>query len=189
MLYNEDVNTNDSTIKTAIDYWYSNNMTQYTDYLEDTVWCNDRSMDNPSTNGWNPNGGSTSTYLNFKSNGNSINLTCQNRNDRFTVKKENGNGVLRYPVGLIMRQEQSLAYNGKSPLASGNSYWSLSPLSFSKSGAAGYNVLSSGNWHSNIYNSVSSITDVRPAVSLRTGIEYMSGDGSSDTPYIIDMDS
>ncbi len=44
MLYNEDVNTNDSTIKSAIDYWYLNNMTQYTDYLEDTVWCNDRSM-------------------------------------------------------------------------------------------------------------------------------------------------
>jgi len=38
MLYNDDVNTNDSTIKTAIDYWYENNMIEFTPYLEDTVW-------------------------------------------------------------------------------------------------------------------------------------------------------
>ena len=171
MLFNDDVNTNDSTIKTAIDYWYSNNMIQYTDYLEDTVWCNDRSMSNQSTNGWNPNGGSTSTSLYFKSNGNLSNLTCQNRNDRFSVNKENGNGALRYPVGLITRQEQGLSsYGGGSPLVSGNSYWGLSPGNFYSSG---------------VYGSCG----VRPAVSLRTGIEYMSGDGSVDTPYVIDMDS
>ena len=190
MLYNEDVNTNDSTIKSAIDYWYSNNMTQYTDYLEDTVWCNDRSIDNKETNGWNPNGGSTSTHLYFKSNGNSSNLTCQNRNDRFSVNKENGNGALRYPVGLITRQEQSLAYNSsynpKSPLASGNIYWGLSPYNFYNTIAYGYIVLTTGDWN---YNVVYNSRGVRPAVSLRTGIEYMSGDGSSDTPYIIDMDS
>ena len=186
MLYNEDVNTNDSTIKSAIDYWYSNNMTQYTDYLEDTVWCNDRSMSNQSTNGWNPNGGSTSTSLYFKSNGNLSNLTCQNRNDRFSVNKENGNGALRYPVGLITSQETSLAYNGKSPLASGNYYWGLSPTGFNDNYAIGcrVNTHGSGN-NSNVYGS----SGVRPAVSLRTGIEYMSGDGSSDTPYVIDMDS
>ena len=187
MLYNEDVNTNNSTIKSAIDYWYSNNMIQYTDYLEDTVWCNDRSMSNQSTNGWNPNGGSTSTYLYFKSNGNSSNLTCQNRNDRFSVNKENGNGALRYPVGLITRQEQNLAYiSSKSPLASGNYYWGLSPNSFNNYYAIGYVVNTHGYYYSyRVNNSLG----VRPAVSLRTGIEYMSGDGSVDYPYVIDMDS
>ena len=186
MLYNEDVNTNDSTIKSAIDYWYQNNMIQYTDYLEDTVWCNDRSMSNQSTNGWNPNGGSTSTYLNFKSNGNSSNLTCQNRNDRFSVNKENGNGALRYPVGLITSQETSLAYNGKSPLASGNVYWGLSPLYFNNNIAYGSFVYTIGDYRR--YD-VSNSYGVRPAVSLRAGLEYMSGDGSSDYPYVIDMDS
>ena len=33
-----------STIKTAIDTWYGQNLTGYTSYLEDTVWCNDRSI-------------------------------------------------------------------------------------------------------------------------------------------------
>jgi len=101
MLYNNDVNTNNSLIKTAIDYWYANNMTAYTKYLEDTVWCNDRSMSNQSTNGWNPNGGSTSTYLYFKSVNDDTNLTCKNKNDRFTVNEANGNGALTYPVGLL----------------------------------------------------------------------------------------
>ena len=188
MLYNEDVNTNNSTIKSAIDYWYSNNMIQYTVYLEDTVWCNDRSMSNQSTNGWNPNGGSTDKYLNFKSHGDSSNLTCQNINDRFSVNKENGNGALRYPVGLITRQEQKLAYiSSKSPLASGNYYWDLSPNGFNNNVAYGYLVTAYGNNSSShsVYGSIG----VRPAVSLRAGLEYMSGDGSSDYPYVIDMDS
>ena len=186
MLFNDDVNTNDSTIKTAIDYWYSNNMIQYTDYLEDTVWCNDRSMSNQSTNGWNPNGGRTRTALDFKSYGNLSNLTCQNINDRFSVNKENGNGVLRYPVGLITRQEQNLAYiSSKSPL-SGNYYWGLSPGHFSDDSAYGSYVDTIGYGSSYF---VSSSYGVRPAVSLRAGLEYMSGDGSVDYPYVIDMDS
>ncbi len=186
MFYNEDVNTNDSTIKSAIDYWYLNNMTQYTDYLEDTVWCNDRSMSNQSTNGWNPNGGSTSTYLNFKSYGNSSNLTCQNRNDRFSVNKENGNGALKYPVGLITRQEQGLSsYGGGSPLVSGNSYWGITPSYFDDSFAFGEYIPFSVSFDSQF---ISQPLSVRPAVSLRAGLEYINGDGSSDTPYVIDMD-
>ncbi|MCI8569027.1 MAG: hypothetical protein HFJ11_03470, partial [Bacilli bacterium] len=188
MLYNEDVNTNDSPIKSAIDYWYSNNMTKYTDYLEDTVWCNDRSMNDQIKNGWNPNGGSAGNYLYFKSSGNYSNLTCQNRNDRFSVNKDNGNGALRYPIGLITRQETYLAYSSsKSPLASGNRYWGLSPTYFNDNNFA-YGSYVNTNGYVN-QNYVNYSYGVRPAVSLRTGIEYMSGDGSSNTPYVIDMDS
>ena len=187
MLYNEDVNTNDSTIKSAIDYWYSNNMTQYTDYLEDTVWCNDRSIANDGAHGWYPNGGSFIKSLEFKSTINTNNLICPNKNDRFTVNKENGNGALSYPVGLITRQEQSLAYiSSKSPLGSGKGYWILSPIKFSNYGYV-YSVVSTGSFYeySNLYDTT---LGVRPAISLRTGIEYMSGDGSVDTPYIIFTD-
>ena len=44
------VNTNDSEIKKFIDSWYEENMTEYTNQLEDTVWCNDRSI-SPTSNG------------------------------------------------------------------------------------------------------------------------------------------
>ncbi len=197
MLYNEDVNTKDSKIKTAIDYWYEHNMMDYTEYLEDTYWCNDRSMNNQSTNGWNPNGGSLNIYIYFKSNGNSSNLTCSNKNDRFTVGSTNGNGALKYPVGLITRQEQSLALvSGKSPLASGNTYWSLSPNSFDYyaneyfvSGIGNFNPAHVGSSPPSSTSRVEYSYRVRPSVSLRATIEYTEGDGSADSPYIIDTSS
>ncbi len=162
-------------------------MTQYTNYLEDTVWCNDRSIANDGAHGWYLNGGSFLEWLEFNSKINTNHLICSNKNDRFTVNKETGNGALRYPVGLITRQEQSLAYNGNSPLVSGKSYWILSPVDFSYNGFV-YSVSSHGNFFE--YNNLLDTTlGVRPSISLRTGIEYMSGDGSSDTLYIIDMDS
>ena len=39
-------NANDSTIKTYIDNWYSENMNSKTSLLEDTIWCNDRTIYN-----------------------------------------------------------------------------------------------------------------------------------------------
>ena len=32
------------SMKTYIETWYENNMTAYTSYLEDTTYCNDRSI-------------------------------------------------------------------------------------------------------------------------------------------------
>jgi len=183
MLYNNDVNTNNSLIKTAIDYWYANNMTAYTKYLEDTVWCNDRSMSNQSTNGWNPNGGSTSTYLYFKSVNDDTNLTCKNKNDRFTVNEANGNGALTYPVGLIDATEANLSYSNSSPHKSGSSYWTLSPGDFSKYDAYNKYVYSDGRVLSTwLYKT----NEVRPAVSLRAGTQYSSGDGSVEKPFVIE---
>lgn len=179
MLYNADVNSKNSSIKETIDYWYSNSMTQYTKYLEDTVWCNDRSMSNQNTNGWNSNGGSNSIPLEFKSTTNSENLTCPAKNDRFTVDIKNGNGTLTYPVGLITLQEQSLAsFSDKSPLTSGKYYWTLSPASFAQI----YAVRSNGD-STDYY--IRGNNGIRPAVSLRYGIKYLEGDGTADSPYII----
>ncbi len=39
-------NKNNSALKDVIDNWYSAKLIDYTSKLEDTVWCNDRSMDN-----------------------------------------------------------------------------------------------------------------------------------------------
>ncbi len=183
MLSADDVNEKSSDIKQAIDYWYLNNMTNYTTYLEDTVWCNDRSID--SLGGWNPNGGSISAEIEF----NPINysdLICPNMSDRFTVSDENGNGALTYPVGLLTRQENGLAYRGynTSPFASGSSFWGMSPYSFDRASALFYTD------RDGFYNVVIGATfpsSVRPVISLKPGIGYTSGNGSSETPYIIEV--
>lgn len=184
-------NATSSTIKTAIDNWYSSNMTSYTDKLEDTPWCNDRSI--YQLNGWNPNGGDTTKYLYFGGYGRaystySPSLSC-NKNDAFT--KDNvaiGNGKLTYPVGLITVDELMLA-GGKSSsnstyyLNTGSGYWSGAPYRYSSSLANEFRVGSTGNLNSvNVYLT----RGVRPAVSLKPGIRFASGDGTSDTPYVVE---
>ena len=59
MLSADNVNQTNSDIKATIDNWYQSNMTSYTSKLEDTIFCNDRSISN--LGGWNPNGGSKTT--------------------------------------------------------------------------------------------------------------------------------
>ncbi|MBR1718286.1 MAG: hypothetical protein IJ715_03345, partial [Bacilli bacterium] len=54
MLYDDNVNTTNSTIKSGVDAWYKQYLSDYSDYLEDTIFCNDRSQSNQSNNGWNP---------------------------------------------------------------------------------------------------------------------------------------
>ena len=41
MFDSTNINTTDSTIKTAVDLWYNNNILNYNSYIEDTIYCND----------------------------------------------------------------------------------------------------------------------------------------------------
>ncbi len=178
MIYSK-ANKEDSTVKKAIDTWYKNYMLEYNDYLEDTVWCNNRALSRPG--GWNPNGGTITTSkgdMYFQSNAVS-NLTCPNLNDRFTVNEENGNGSLTYPVGLITKSEIDLS--GKA-IWSGSPYWTMSPFYFVQSNSCDYIAISSGV---QTYCSVMDTKGVRPTISLRAGIKSSGGDGSADSPYII----
>ena len=182
MLYADDVNTNDSTIKAYIDNWYKNNMTSYTNKLEDTVFCNDRSISNLA--GWNPNGGSTSTLLYFKNNNiRNKSLVCANETDRFTVSTSNGNGKLTYPVGLLTVPELSLAGYGSSHYFNNAQFvWLGSPNHFDMNNAYVWGVYS-GGW--NLYN-VSNTRGVRSAVSIKPDTTISSGDGSYTSPFVIE---
>ena len=76
------LNQNDSSIKSTIETWFrtnltnevNNSQTDYRPYIEDTVYCNDRSFKTLEGNsnratylqsGWNPNGGDLTKYLYF----------------------------------------------------------------------------------------------------------------------------
>ena len=187
MLYDEDVNTNDSKIKTYIDTWYKNNMTSYTDKLEDTVFCNDRTMSNKSSNGWNPNGGSTTTYLTFKNYNTNYSLVCENKNDRFTVSTSNGNGALTYPVGLLTTPEAWLAYNGANAntyyMNTGSGYWLVSPYYFRNYGLDGRYVGTDGKLSG---DDISYSEGVRPSISLKQGTQITSGDGTYTNPFVVE---
>ena len=187
-------NTNDSNAKDKIEDWYEANMTSYTNRIEDTIYCNDRSMNN--TNGWNANGGELYEYLDYGGhlrapyNGTATpSVSCINKNDSFTWNNSNGNQKLRYPVGMITIDEILLAggkegYSSSFYLTTGQNYWSLSPYYFRSDFAFEFALDSSGG----VYNGqcyVDNSYGLRPAISLKPGMPVISGTGTVEDPYVI----
>ena len=177
MLSTDNVNQINSTMKTGIDAWYKRYMTGYTNRLEDTIFCNDRSI--KALNGWNPDGGSITSYLQFKNYSSNSDLSCTNITDKFSMA--NTKAQLTYPVSLLTYPETYLL-NNSNIRKTGQSYWLGSPFYFNSSNAYGRIVYTTGgisNYRVNVTGGV------RPVVSLTPGTEYTSGSGSMDDPYVI----
>ena len=178
MLNVNNVNQTNSTIKTGIDAWYKRYMTGYTSKLEDTIFCNERSI--IALNGWNPDGGSVTSYLQFKNYSSNSDLSCTNTTDKFSVS--NSSAQLTYPVGLLTYPETYLL-NNNNIRKTGQYWWILSPSYFYSSFADGRVVVATGV---NSDVSVNSTHGVRPAISLKPGTEYTSGSGSMADPYVVE---
>ena len=187
MLYADDVNKTDSKIKSYIDSWYKDNMTSFTDKLEDTIFCNDRTILNK--NGWDSNGGDTSAGLTFKNAKSNYSLACTNETDRFSMS--NSKAKLTYPIGLLSAPEVWLAYRNASLstyyLRSRNDYWIITPKnwfyeSLYITSAMNFYVRASGALQG---YSVSFSKGVKPVISLKPGTEYTSGDGSYTNPFVV----
>jgi hypothetical protein len=179
-----------STTSGSIDYWYYTNLRSYTNKLEDTVFCNDRTI--YVKNGWDPNGGTTREYLRFGTYGrfanNSPSLTCTRNIDKFTVNTSNGNGELDYPVGLLTGDEIALAGgrlwtdNSSYYLYTGQNWWAGSPY-FVNINATGFDVRSTGSLYD---NGVNNAYGVRPVISLSPNTSITSGEGTSTNPYVVE---
>ena len=193
-------NTHDSNAKSVIDSWYGSNMTLYTNRLEDTIWCNDRSIGPGNNNGFIPNGGDLtvdlrygplqrSNYSNNSATKNKPSLECINKNDRFTVNNINGNRALTYPVALLAADEIVLAgsvdgmSNYSTYLNDGEYQWTLSPYDFTYNKSRNY-VLS---YDGNIYAGESRYANLlRPAISIKPGQLITKGTGTVIDPYVIE---
>ena len=151
----------------------------------DTIYCNDRRIANYS--GWSPSGMTTSNmsfYPNIYRD-----FTCPNKNDQFTVSEEIGNGKLTYPVGLLTAAEAELG--GYSNLGVDNYYWLMSPSIFSSHSAYHYAMSSYSELGlDNIPINYTRIAiGVRPVISLKPGVGYIAGDGTTTNPYVVNSRS
>ena len=126
-------NINESTIKTKVDKWYEDNLkTNYSNYLADTLFCNDKTLASSSIGSSNTGLGYGTNYtyyssterLMYSTGTTSITtatptLKCAEKaNDnysRFTTTKttlpsgKETNGNLKYPIGLLTADEVSFA--------------------------------------------------------------------------------
>ncbi len=195
-------NKTDSIAKTLIDTWYASNLNNITNKLEDTIWCNDRSMGDGNNNGWIANGGDLSTFLyygayqrsNYASNTSTVknepSLACVTKNDAFTVSNGKGNQKLTYPVALLTEDEMVLA-GGLAGAASTfylynkSNYWSMTPSLFKATGYASEFYLNNKG-HVDYYGIVNDYYGLRPAISIKPGQMIKTGTGTANDPYVIE---
>ena len=200
-------NTTDSTIKTFIDSWYQNNLTNYTKYLSTSaVYCNDRSLETDQTY-------STSSRFNFapyyrmdwdygNNDGAKANpsYNCTDIRDAFSV--DNTSAKLDYPVSLMTIDEMAFAggveqqtmntpyawfISNSAGTQVSTTWWSLSPNIWAYSRDGSNSVVCT--WNSDgafLYFNIALFTyAVRPVISLKSCTLYSTGNGTPETPYEI----
>ncbi len=210
-------NINDSTIKTAVDKWYEDNLkTNYASYLADTLFCNDKTLSS-STVGSNNTAlgyGTNKTYYasierigeygievtNFKPTYKCAE-NATNNFSRYTVEVStlrNGNKTnsnLKYPIGLLTADE--VAYAGAYKYDEANQSYYL------------YNSSITSNWwllspsyFDNLYvfqwvisylhgtygsDAVEVTYAFRPSINLKADILVSGGDGTKENPYTVKL--
>ena len=177
MFYEDNVNTVNSPIKSGVEAWYKHYLLKdYNNYIEDTIYCADRTIKESSISGWKPNGGSIIDDMYFR---NSKDLSCPNDTDKFSVS--NSKAKLPYKVGLMTYAETNLL-NSNNARKTGVSYWLITPRYFSD--GHGYNWYTDKTGFSTLGTLIGDY-GIRPAISLIPDIYYLSGTGTMADPYIV----
>ncbi len=185
----EDVNQVSSTRKTQLEDWFANNLSGFNDYLEDNVYCSDRTLRITNTV-WDenaPEGSLSNTFRLGTFDESKPSLECQNETDKFTTN--NPKAKTNYRVGLLTNNEVALAQDRSTEeknnyLNSGRSYYLMDPYGNGSGGISMYKYVYSYDSNERILGS-GSTNDVRPVVSLMPGTIYTDGNGTKETPYIV----
>ena len=191
-------NTNNSTILTNLETWYTNNLKTYESVIDDNVWCNDKTNITDTT--FNPYG-----YSNVNGLGYGTNRTYYGATQRLVSTSNSAGGTgpslkcngelnkITSKVGLITADELALAgyaYNiGNTTTylqenATDTYWWSLSPSLFNGSNASVWSVGGSSGYF-NDYGVRNTYGD-RPLISLKSTTNA-TGNGTSNSPFIISM--
>ena len=196
-------NINDSTIKNFIDNWYNDNLKDYAYALEDTIYCNDRSitpvdsfldMALTGTGKGIENtaySGLTRGYINH-----TPSLKCANKNDRFTVNNSIGNAKLTNPIALITSDEVIMGgafsidpinnfyiKNTDFYLYNNNYYWTMTPFA-AMGGRTGVGYVDRDVYLG--YIPVDRFYGVRPVVSLSSDA-ISGGKGTMNEPFFTEF--
>ena len=174
----------DSSIKLKIDQWYRTNLIQYSSYLADETFCNNRNI--LSGSGYKEDA-DTIYVTNGLEEDKFPNLKCSNEIDKFSLTNEKAK--LDYPVALITAAEVMMAGatvnkpNNKYYLYNNQDYWTMSPTQFSNGVSRIGFVLDNGNLI--FYCGVTDHGGTRPVINIKADVQITKGDGSSLNPFVI----
>ena len=176
-----------STIKIKLDSWYKENIVdkQFEKYVNDSGFCNDRSIS--SGDGYIKD----TSYGSYDRNSN-ITFSCPNiEGDLFTTSSNTiGNKALQYPIGMITYDELIGSGMGKNINTLAYTflnlkYWTMSPSIYSESNTAAKVYTQYIPGYVNDGNDVVNENYVRPVINLNADVEISGGIGTINDPYII----
>ena len=196
-------NTNNSTIKTAVDNWYKTNIADkgYSSYISNAVgFCGDRSLPagiwdtNDNGDGVNntPQTSYFGAYVRYVKNVAQFTCPEPSRDLYTTADSSIGNKALTYPVGLITYDELVFAgmdnrhINKLSWAYSTQHYWTMSPSHFIAAGgrANEWFLLSTGYLHQ--WNYVAFDFGARPVINLKSDTLITGGIGTANDPFVVE---
>ncbi len=186
-------NTNNSTIKTAVDNWYKTNIADkgYSSYVSNAVgFCGDRTLrsgDGVSTTQYSYFG----AYKRFENNNPQFTCPEPSRDLYTTTDSSIGNKALTYPVGLITYDELVYAgmdnrhINKLSWAYSTQHYWTLSPSSFVAAWGGAFEWLLYSAGYLNTWWNVDNSLGARPVINLKSDTLITGGIGTSSDPFVV----
>lgn len=192
--------TDNSTIMDFLENWYDNYLSTSSNYIEDTIWCNDKSRYSGSNfgylnNGWNPTNGYIGYYWYYNSLSRIIEnisptLECRIK-DSFTVNSSTtGNGEINKPIGLITADELLLAGLSQSTENTNNYLYNDEDCWTMTASQTGYNSAMMWLLNKEKLYSIGRVQEnhkIRPSISLRHEVVLTGGDGSANNPYTVDL--
>ena len=194
-------NATDSYAKSIVDAWFeTTGLSSHEDELEDTIYCNDRHVSMGSLAGKDVDATDSTGYTdalmrnNYSNSNMHPSLDCE-REDSFTkTDTTNGNGALKYKIGMITADELTFSGlphggNGSSSLLQSDyKYWTMTPGQIATSTSIMYQTYEGGIHAQRNINTTgySNGLAIRPVVSLKKGTRYVEGgDGTRTNPWVI----
>ena len=180
MLHDENVNTTDSILKKYLESWYINYLEDYTEKIEDNVYCNNRDIKRLNVFDKTVPFSTSSRSFYLKESDYSVDIECNRITDQFSIA--NPQAKLNRSIGLITSSEiynLSASYYTKY----NDNIWYLSPAIFFVGTAEFRYTKDNGEWN---YSHTSYNNGIRPSISLNKDNIISSGTGSETDPWIIE---
>ena len=178
------VNNKSSVIKQGIDAWYKKYIYSYDSYVDDTVYCDDKTI--TTTGNFSPNGSITQKYyyndeyhmyplFNKFNNYSSTDLSCSSLINKYSVS--NNSAKLDYKVALPTVAEMNLLNNNKARATTSatGGFALIEKSTLNETVGINYD----GEFATGIR------WNIRPYISLKKNAGYKVGDGSMASPYIV----
>ena len=175
-------NVKDSTSKYLIELWYERNLMDYTSYLENVIFYNDKSLNiyGGFDNRYSSHDG-IRFYPRFVYDGYNINSVSisQSMAKEYSYSVDNPYAPLKYSIGLPTKADISFM-----PTSIVSPQYMLTADPWDRNGDSSRIVVGKRNGDFSLNTNYSNSFIVRPVISLKGSVQYSSGDGSRETPYI-----